>query len=348
MGAGDAAAGGNAMRGPGLGFLLALAATPGVAADQATIDAAKKEGSVTWYTTAIVDQFVRPMVDAFQKKYGVEVTYVRANAAEIALRVVNEGKAGKVQADLIDGTSTSVALRKEDMVAKWTPKVDLPSRYIDKDGYWMATNEYVLTPGYNTELVSEAVKPKTWNDLLDPRWKGKMVWNTSPSSSSGQGFVGLVLMELGDKKGREYLAKLAKQNVTGIKVSARQILDLVIAGEYSIGLQIFNNHATISKSRGAPVGWISMNPALAVLSAMSLTKDAPHPNAGKLLFEFIVSPDGQKIVRDAGELPVSPALEPLEPSLRPGPKTFRAHYLTPEQLAEATPHWTDVYNEYFR
>ncbi len=330
--------------------LLAAFASMGAAqaADQALIDAAKKEGVAVWYTTAIIDQFVRPAVDAFQKKYGVKVDYVRANAAEIALRVTTEAKAGKILTDLIDGTSTTVILRRDNMIEKWLPDVKLPARYIDPEGYWMATNEFVLTPGYNEELVPATIRPRAWDDLLDPRWKGKLAWNVTPSSSSGQGFVGLVMMERGEQKAREFFAKLSKQNVTGLKVSARQVLDLVIAGEYSIGLEIFNNQAIISRNRGAPVNWIAMDPALAVLSVMSLPRGAPHPNAGKLLFDFIVSPEGQKIMRDSGELPVDPDQPPLDPGLRPGPTTFRALYLTPEQLDAGLPGWTKVYNEYFQ
>ena len=337
------------VRNPGVLFsaaVMVVAIGTAHAADAGMVDAAKKEGSVVWYTTAIIDQIVRPTVDAFEKRYGVKVDYVRSQ--EIPLRVINEAKAGRVMADLVDGTATTPALRREGLIAQWTPNIKVPARYVDAEGYWMATIEYVLTAGYNTDLVPEAIKPTSWEDLLDPRWKGKMVWNIVASSSSGQGFTGLVLTELGEQKGRAYLARLAKQDVTGIAVSARQILDLVIAGEYPIALEIFNNHATVSRAQGATVNWIRMNPAMAVMNVMSLTKDAPHPNAGKLLFEFIVSPEGQKINRDAGQLPVSPDLEPIDPSLRPGPDTFRAHYFTPEKLEASIPEWTRVYNEYFR
>ncbi|HWG06828.1 MAG TPA: hypothetical protein VG271_17610, partial [Beijerinckiaceae bacterium] len=94
-----------------IGVVAALAAVaPAAAADQALIDAAKKEGSVTWYTTQIINQFVMPAAQAFQKKYGVTVNYVRADSAEVVVRVANEAHAGKVQADVVDGTLTTPAL----------------------------------------------------------------------------------------------------------------------------------------------------------------------------------------------------------------------------------------------
>ncbi|HWG04926.1 MAG TPA: extracellular solute-binding protein [Beijerinckiaceae bacterium] len=331
-----------------LAALCLLGSASSHAADQALIDAAKKEGSATWYTTAIIDQFVRPAAEAFEKKYGVKVNYVRANVADIALRVLNEARAGQIGADLIDGTTTSIALERGGFLDKWVPDNKLPARYVDPQGYWIAMNQYVLTPGINTDLVPRGSEPKTWQDLLDPKWKGKMAWGSTPSSSAGQGFVGLVLREWGEEKGRAYLKELAKQNIAALGVSARQVLDETIAGEYAIALQIFNNHTTISAAKGAPVTWLKMEPALAVLSAASITKNSPHPNAGKLLLDFMESPEGQKIIAAAGELPVDPNVPPTDPDLRPDDGHFRAIYLSPAELDAAVPQWTKIYDEIFR
>lgn len=327
---------------------LAALASPAAAADTALIDAAKKEGAVTWYTTSIVDQFVRPAAAAFEKKYGIKVNYARSNAVEMELRVLNEARAGRMQADLVDGTTTSVVLKQQNLVEKWTPAVDLPERYKDPEGYWMASQEYVLTPGYNTDLIAKGAEPRSWEDLLDPRLKNKMVWNVTPSSSAAQGFIGLVMREYGEAKAREYFARLAKQNVTGISAAARQVLDQVISGEYALALQIFNNHATVSRSRGAPVGWLKTQPAMAVVLPMSVTAGAPHPNAGKLLFDFILSDEGQTIMAAGGELPVVPHIPPREPDLRPGPGNFRANYVAPRQLVSEVAGWAKIYDEYFR
>ena len=234
-------------------FCALSSLTGAFAADKALIEAAKKEGQVTWYTVQIVDQIVRPVIEAFERKYGIPVNYVRANSTEIGLRVINEAKAGRVQASVIDGVQTTVMLKREGLVLKWTPDADLPKNLFDPEGYWVACNFYINTPGFNTDLVPKGSEPKTFEDLLDPKWKGKLAWNTQPSVSAGQGFVGSVLIAMGEEKARAYLARLAMQNVTPLKVSGRQVLDLVIAGEYPIGLQIFNNHAFISANKGAPV-----------------------------------------------------------------------------------------------
>ena len=329
---------------------LAAFAHPALALDQALIDAAKKEGQVTWYTTQIIDQFARPAAQAFEKKYGIKVNYVRANSNEVALRVLNEARAGKMQVDVFDGTGATAALKSEKIPAKWIPEAAkrLPANYIDPEGYWVATNLYVLTPGYNTELIKKGTQPKTFQDLLDPKYKGKIAWNSTASSSAGPGFVGVVLNSMGEEKGMAYLRELAKQNPSGLAVAARQVLDQVIAGEYAIALNIFNNHAVISAAKGAPVDWVPMNPALAVLSVISVTKDAPHPNAGRLLLEFLLSEDGQKIYRDADYLPVDPNVPPNDLSLRPDGEKFKAIYKTPEEIDKEMPRWAEIFKSLFR
>jgi iron(III) transport system substrate-binding protein len=327
---------------------LSLAIGPVAAADQALIDAAKKEGHVTWYTSLIVDQFARPAAAAFEKAYGIKVDFVRADSAEISLRLLNESKAGHVQADVYDGFGAP-ALVQQGIVASYIPEAakSLPAQFHDPDGHWAATNLYVLTPGYNTELVPKGMEPKNFQDLLDPQWKGKMAWNSQPSVAAASGFIGLVLADMGEEKGTAYLEALAKQNVAGLKVAARQVLDEVIAGEYAIALQIFNNHAVISAAQGAPVAWIPMNPATGILSVFSVTEGAPHPNAGRLFVDYLVSADGQKLFRDADYLPVDPAVPPRVPSLRPDGDKFRAIYFTPEEYYGSLPKWTKLFTDIF-
>ena len=133
---------------------LLAAATPALAADQALIDAAKKEGRVVWYTTLVIDQFVRPAAEVFEKKYGVKVDYVRTTSNEVQLRVLNEGRAGRVQADVADSVGQSSALRAENMLARWTPDLakTMAPQFVDKEGRCTGVTLFVLTPGFNTQL----------------------------------------------------------------------------------------------------------------------------------------------------------------------------------------------------
>jgi iron(III) transport system substrate-binding protein len=327
------------------------AATPLHAADPALIAAAKKEGEVVWYTTQIVSQLVRPVTAAFEKKYpGIKVRATRANAAQTAVKILNESKAGRVQSDIFDGTTTVVPLKKEGYVLKWLPESAkaYPASLKDPDGFWVACNLFVITPGFNTSLVPRGSEPRTYQDLLNPKWRGKMAWNGFPTSSGVGGFVGTVLTEMGKEKGTAYLRALGKQKIANLRGSAREVLDQVIAGEYAIALQIFNHHTVISAKKGAPVDWIKMEPATVTLSTVSVHKNAPHPNAAKLLAEYIISKEGQEVFRRSNYLPAHPEVPAAVPTLKPAEGKFRAHFFTPEQTEDHMPQWHKVSDEFFR
>ena len=330
-----------------LGF---LATTPARAADQALIDAAKKEGKVTWYTTLILQQLGTPIAEAFEKKYGIKVEATRNDPGETALRLVNEHRAGNMQADVFDGSFAPTTLIQEGVLTRFQPDfvTDWPAHLKDRNGYWTAHRLTVITPGYNTSLVKPADVPKNWNDFLDPKWKGKMAWGINPGVTAATGFAGLVLREWGEERGMAYLRELAKQNITGLKISARAVLDQVIAGEYPLALQILNDNAVISRNKGAPVAWIPMNPAFASVSIISVTARARNPNAGRLLADFVVSEEGQRIARDHDYIPVHPAVPAPEADMKPDGVKFRAITFSPEEVDANMPKWKQVYDELFR
>jgi ABC-type Fe3+ transport system substrate-binding protein len=334
-----------------IGICAVLFAAPAFAADSALVAAAKKEGTVVWYTTQIVDQFARPAAQAFEKQYpGMRVVLARTNATTATIKIMNENRAGKNQSDVFDGTTTVVPLKRAGYVLQWLPDAakNYPPQYKDKDGYWIATNLYVLTPAFNTSLVGPGTEPRKLADLLDPKWRGKMAWAVSLSSSAATGFIGTVLDEMGEDRGIVYLKQLRGQKIAGLDVSARQVLDQVVAGEFAIALQIFNHHAVISAREGAPVKWIPMEPATGALSVVSIPKNAPHPNAAKLFEEFLVSPEGQKLYQASEYLPADPDFRALDPSLKPEDGKFRSRFFTPEETSEKMPRWKKVYDEIFR
>jgi iron(III) transport system substrate-binding protein len=314
------------------------------------IDAAKKEGEVIWYTTQIITQFARPAAEAFQTKYGIKVSSFRGGSTELAVKLLNEHRAGRVQADVFDGTSTTAAVKQAGVAMKWQPDSakQLPDEFRDAEGYWVANNVYVHAPAFNTNLVPRGTEPKTWQDLIDPKWKGKMAWTSHATSSGAPGFIGLVLRELGEEKGMVYLRALAKQDIVRIGSSGRSVTDQAIAGEYPIVLQIFNHQPLISSQQGAPIDWIPMSPAMAILSVASVAAGARHPNAAKLFVDFLISDDGQNLFRDRGYIPVAPAIPPREPKLRPDGKIFRGIFFTPEEIDTSMPRWMEIFNEIFR
>jgi iron(III) transport system substrate-binding protein len=278
------------------------------------------------------------------------VRYSRANSTNTAIKILSEARASKVRADVFDGTSTAEALKDAGVVKKWTPDGarNLPAEYKDPDGYWSASNLYFLAPGINTKLVSKADAPKTFADLLDPKWKGKLGWSPRSSTSGAAGFIGNVLHAMGEEKGMAYLRKLSKQNIINVSASARKVLDQAITGEFSIALQIFNHHTAISAAKGAPVDWVRMEPVTNVISAVGLLKAAPHPNAGKLLIEFLLSTEGQKVFQKANYLPSLPTVPAKTPTLKPKEGGFKVNVMSQKFVNKQLPKWKKIYNELFR
>jgi iron(III) transport system substrate-binding protein len=321
-----------------------------IAADDTMIAAAKKEGQVVWYTTQIINQLAQPAADAFAKKYGVKVSPIRSDTSEIVLRITNEARAGRMQADIFDGTATVPALKRAGLVAQWQPEAakTWPKHLVDAEGFWIATNIYVHTPIFNTQLLPRGKEPHVWDDLLNPALKDKIAISGLVSSSSGPGFVGTVFSGLGEERGLAFLKQLSGQKIHNVNSASRSVVDQAIAGEYALVLQAFNHHAVISAAQGAPVDWIKWSPAMSVLSIAALTKDAPHPNAAKLFAEFLTSAEGQRLFAAADYIPADPAVPAKVADLKPDAGGFQAITLTPEELDRSIGKWADIYKDIFR
>jgi ABC-type Fe3+ transport system substrate-binding protein len=325
-----------------------LACPPAWAADSALYDAAKKEGEVVWYTSLIVNQAVRPLVDAFSKKYpGVEVKYARGDSGPNAIKVINEARAGRVEGDVFDGIATTPPLLKAGLVEKFTAsEVDkYPQALRDAEGRWNALVVYFLTPGINTQLVGKD-EIRTAQDLLNPKWQGKIAWSAEPSSGAPV-YVGAVLQTMGEDKGMAFLRALAKQDMVNVDATNRAILDQVILGQYAIALSIFNHHAVVSAKKGAPVAWLKVEPIPAPFHCIGLVKNAPHPNAGKLLIDFLLSEEGQRTFADVEYLPAMPQVAAKSPEVKPEGGGFSANFISPATASENIERWVKIKKELF-
>ena len=200
---------------------------------------------------------------------------------------------------MFDGTTTVVPLKKEGFVLQWQPDAAkaYPDDLKDPEGYWVANNLFIITPGFNTSLVPKGTEPNTYQDLLDPKWRGKMAWNGFPTSSGMGGFVGTVLTEMGEEKGKAYLRELAKQNIAPLRgVGARsarpgdrrRISDRAADLQSPRGDQRQEGRAGRLDQDGARDRHAVGDP---------VHKNAPHPNAAKLLVDFIISQEGQEVFR---------------------------------------------------
>jgi len=334
-------------------FALLLAANFGVAraaeVDPALVAAAKKEGRAVLYTPLIVDQVVRPLAAAFKAKYGITLDYLRSDSDSVVLKILNEHRAGRAGADVftttlgLDQMIAARAIRK----FQSSSAAELPAAYKDPNGYWASVRLHVFGPAVNTDLVKPADRPKSYDDLLDPKWAGKLVWRRNDLTGAG-GFIGNVLISMGEEKGMDYLRKLARQRIIGVTISDRALLDQVIAGEYPMTVVVTNHNVEISRKQGAPVAWIPLEPAMMSSEQMGLTTLGAHPNAGLLFVEFALSREGQAVFQTAGYIPSHPAVPPLDPSLVPSTGHFKVNIFTPELIEKNRRHWDEVYQQLFR
>ena len=325
-----------------------LACLPAYAADGALYEAAKKEGAVVWYTSLIVNQAVRPLIAAFNKKYpGIDVQYARGDSGPNAVKVLDEARAGKVTSDVFDGIATTPPLLKAGLVERFVPAAaeKYPPAMRDPDGRWNALVVYFLTPGVNTQLVGKD-DIRSAADFLNPKWKGKIAWSTAPWSGAAV-YVGSVLQTMGEDKGMAFLRALAKQDIVNVDATNRAVLDQVILGEYAIALSIFNHHAEISAKKGAPVAWLKVAPIPAPFHSIGLVKNAPHPNAGKLLIDFLLSEEGQQNFAAVDYLPAMPSVPAATAELKPDAGGFAANFISPAAMTDNIDRWERIKKDLF-
>lgn len=277
--------------------------------DEALIAGAKKEGKVVLYTSSNPKDR-SPLFAAFRKKFPfISPQGYNANCPELAEKFLAEERAGKHFADVIACDSwDSERFKKENLVARYIPPSaeKFPPGMKDPDGYWATDNFTFMVLGYNKTLVEEKDLPKDWFDLLDPKWKGKIavqIMNHRLYAAWEQ--------RLGVEKAGQLVEGLKKQQLD-LRKGWRQIANLLAAGEFPLAV-VFVHHVERPKAKGAPVDWIkTFDPLPAGIRGVTISANAPHPNAARLFVDWYLSKDGgQQIVRKWGKVPGNPEVDSL-------------------------------------
>ena len=262
---------------------------------------AKKEGKLTFYTSGILKQAVRPVVNAFEKKYPfIKVNIWRASTKPIISRLAEEYRGGKKICDVVEGTQTTHIYIQKTKIAQpfYSPNFDnMHAEALDKAPgggvYAAAFRGSGISLGYNTRMINERELPKTYQELLDPKWKGKAA---VAGSNTGVNWMGAMLHALGE----DFVRKMAKQNFDVHMVSGRALLDMIIAGEYAFSPTIFDSHVINSQNKGAPVDWIPLEPVPTNIGQAALPKNAPNPHTALLFIDFEMTKKGAEIHKAAG------------------------------------------------
>jgi ABC-type Fe3+ transport system substrate-binding protein len=339
--------------GSGAASAQAMLTYKGADRTQKLIDGAKKEGALVFYSAMIENQALKPIVTAFQQKYPfIHTTYWRADTEGIVAKLSAEVRSRNVVADVVEGTDVGELGSSAHLLAPYyTPLIaQYPAEERDPNSLWTPTRISYFSIAYNTKLVPPNDVPKTFQDLLNPKWKGKMVWRIGTSSGAPL-FITNLRLAWGEAKAMDYFRKLAGQKIVNFgSGSARTLVDRTLAGEYAIALNIFAHHPLISKQAGAPVDSRLMDPVAATTATMGVVVGAHHPNAALLLVDFILSPEGQKIMAGAQYFPARPDVPPLAQIAPVVPKNAGAkeNFISPATLLKYTPSSQKIVQDLFR
>ena len=303
-------------RGPVLASLLAIlacgislpkaaAAEPTSVADianytgadrQSLLEAgARKEGALMVYMTGTQ---IDPLIKRFNEKYPyIKVQFTRDGSVEIAQRVVQEYSAGVYLVDAYELADEGLIVPRD--AGFLQPFVSPEEAAYEKDSIepqrrWASAREGYTGIGFNTQKIPESEAPKTYKDMLDPKWKGRMAISGSPSTSGN--WVGAMLLT----QGEAYVRALGAQNLRIFQMDQRAVSNMMIAGEVDISPTTYLSHVVASRAKGATLGWNAPGPLPVLDTGTAIAAKAQHPHAAMLFIDFLLSKEGQLMYRDIG------------------------------------------------
>lgn len=293
-------------------LVLALSAclflSPPAYAESSFYEKAKQEGKVVLYTS-FANSDTKVLREVFDKKFpGVNLEVYRSGGPKILQKIFTEHLAGSDIADVVmtKGDAIHLLVQKK-LLAQFDSleRKAFEDHFKDPGALWTDVYPTVHSIAYNTSMVSGQDVPRHYTDLLKPQWKGKVGFNTNNFM-----FLYAMLDLYGQERGKEYLKKLAAQDPQ-VRTGGTLTATLTAAGEFPLAVSINANNIENVKEKGGPVDWARLEePAYADLHPAAVMANAPHPNAARLLLEFVISKEGQTLIRNLGRVPSRSDVEP--------------------------------------
>ena len=290
------------------------------------IEGAKREGKLLYYSDLTLPDCTL-MAKEFEKKYPfVKVEVLRSSGESLLTRALGEARAKSLKAGIFQASIVPVSIMKQAgfLMNYVSPESKAwPAKFKDTEDFWNAFQIFPYVITYNTKLISRQEAPKTYFDLLAPKWKGKIGLETEDT----QWFFHLIKV-MGREKGIDYMKQLAKQDLMFHTGHPLQI-QLCISGELPIVVVGYYNHVEQEKSKGAPIEWVRFEsfPTIASVNAVSIVANSPTPNAAKLFYNFLISREAAKILRETlRRVPGNPDEQPHEI------RTLNIHTAFPEEF----------------
>ena len=275
------------------GSMAELAQYAGPDRMQRLIAGEKKEGKLNLYTSAPNDD-IGALVAGFEKKYGVNVNVWRASSEKVLQRSVTEAQAKRFTVDVMETNGPELeAMHREKILQLIKSPVlkDLMPEAIRPHGEWIGTRLNVFVQGYNTNLVKKEELPKTWEDLTNPRWKGRLGIEAGDSD-----WLAAMAGMMGEARAVKLFKDIVAVNGISVRTGHTLLTQLVASGEVPLALTVYNYKAEQLANKGAPLKWFSLGTAIARPNGIGVARSAPNPHAAILFFDYELSEEGQKIL----------------------------------------------------
>lgn len=279
-------------------FCAGRSTTASDAADDKTVELAKKEGRVNFYTSMGAEES-KMVADAFQAKYpAIRVDITRLGSEKLLQRIITEGRAGSHFFDAATNSGMEIhLLSKMGLLARHTtPEFSsfmADSR--DPAGRWADMYSNLRLVAYNTKLVPKDKVPKRYEDLLDPAWKGQIGFPEGQYS-----WFATMLKIMGEERGRKFFQGLSRQELQ-FRGAQVMVMQMIAAGEFNLGF-VYDTQVLRFKNRGAPIDVAPMPFVTKNIHPLALAANAPHANAGKVFIDYVLSKEGQMLVRNMGRV----------------------------------------------
>ena len=273
--------------------------------DQRVLDGAKKEREVVVYTSLNLKDSV-PIINVFEKKHGVKVQLWRSSSEKVLQRALTEFRGGRFAVDMFELNGPELeALYREGLLEEfYSPQFkNLPPQAFPKHRHYAADRFNFFTIAYNTNLVKPNEVPNSYEDLAHPRWVGRIGIEASDTD-----WFGSIVKAMGEEKGLALFRKLAAAKPQ-IRTGHTLIAELVAAGEIPLAATIYNHNAERLLVNGAPIKWKALTPTFGRPNAVAMAKRAQRPHAALLFADFMLSLEGQTLLKERNRVPASTAVD---------------------------------------
>ncbi|MES2756778.1 MAG: extracellular solute-binding protein [Pseudomonadota bacterium] len=302
----------------GLALLAGALAAPAIAQDysllnysgpdreQKVLAAAKKEGGFTLYTS-IAEKDLAPLVGPFEKKYGVKVKVWRAGSDKVLQRTVTEtnGKRYDVDAIHISAPEMEALYREKVLQPVSTPAfASLLPGMLPAHREWASTLLTVFVQAYNTSVVKKEELPKRFEDLLQPKWKGKLGIEMEDFD-----WFAATVTSMGEAKGVKLFNDIVAANGISVRKGHSLLTNMVGSGEVPLALTVYNYMPEAARKKGVPIGWFVMEPAVARANGIGIARRSTHPNAALLFYDYMLSAEAQKILVSLDYVPTNATVD---------------------------------------